>query len=61
MELKKDKRCYTDVCLSGKWFHYDHCTANVFMLRGGSPSYFELAHVPETESELISLLNGMIK
>lgn len=56
MQLKKDPRCYTDVCLRGKWFHYDHCTTNAFILKGGSSPSFKLPHIPETEDELINLL-----
>jgi len=33
MELKKDPRCYTDVCIDGKWYHYDHCSTHVYMLK----------------------------
>ena len=36
MELKKDPRCYTDVCVGGKWFHHDHCTSKAYMLKGGA-------------------------
>lgn len=37
MELKKDPRCYTDVCIDGKWYHYDHCSTHVYMLMGAPP------------------------
>lgn len=56
MELKKDTRCYTDVCIDGKWFHYGHCTTTAYMLKGGVPVYIELNKVPENENELIELL-----
>lgn len=56
MELKQDPRCYTDVCLEGKWYHYDHCGTTAYMLKGGSPEEIELANEPATESELIELL-----
>ncbi|ELA8098911.1 hypothetical protein HJ201_24445 [Vibrio parahaemolyticus] len=56
MELKKDPRCYTDVCIDGKWFHYDHCTTTAYMLKGGAPYYVELNKVPQSENELIELL-----
>ena len=36
MELKRDPRCYTDVCIDGKWYHYDHCSTHVYMLMGGA-------------------------
>ncbi|WP_306302213.1 hypothetical protein [Shewanella marina] len=39
MELKQDPRCYSDVCVNGKWFHYDHCTTNAYMLKGGASRY----------------------
>lgn len=35
MELERDPRCYTDVCIDGKWYHYDHCSTHVYMLMGG--------------------------
>ncbi len=57
MELKRDPRCYTDVCIDGKWFHYDHCSTNAYMLRGGASLEMQLERVPETESELIDLLS----
>ena len=61
MELIKDKRCYTDMCLDGRWFHHDHCTPTVYMLRGGEPVSFSLDTVPETEDELFHLLIGLFK
>ncbi|NTJ36892.1 hypothetical protein HQK29_01545 [Vibrio vulnificus] len=33
MELKQDPRCYTDVCIEGKWYHYDHCGTTAYMLK----------------------------
>jgi hypothetical protein len=60
MKLKLDPRCYTDVCVNGKWFHYDHCTRNAYMLKGGANVCIELASIPVTESELIEqLANAM--
>lgn len=56
MELKKDPRCYTDVCVNGKWFHHDHCTSSAYMLKGGASCEVELKKTPETESELIKLI-----
>ncbi|MFA0087434.1 hypothetical protein BCU66_021050 [Vibrio sp. 10N.286.49.B1] len=56
MELKKDTRCYTDVCVNGKWFHYDHCTTQAYMLKGGASCGVELSKVPSTEHELIEML-----
>lgn len=60
MELLKDPRCYTDVCLNGKWFHHDHCTPTVYMLKGGNPVYFNLPKIPETESELEDMVRSVI-
>ncbi|MDA0117755.1 hypothetical protein [Vibrio sp. T11.5] len=56
MELKKDPRCYTDVCVDGKWFHHDHCTSKAYMLKGGADVSVEFNKIPETEDELIELL-----
>lgn len=58
MELKKDPRCYTDVCVNGKWFHHDHCTTSAYMLRGGASQEIELAKMPETEGELVELITA---
>ncbi|RTR38370.1 hypothetical protein EKG38_12665 [Shewanella canadensis] len=44
--------CYTDLCINGKWFHYDHGESSVFMLNGGDPLTFELETLPTTEDEL---------
>ncbi len=44
--------CYTDLCVDGKWFHYDHGDNEVFMLAGACPVTFELASQPATEAEL---------
>lgn len=44
--------CYTDLCINGKWFHYDHGELSVFMLNGGDPLTFELVSLPKTEDEL---------
>ncbi|MDG3084888.1 hypothetical protein P7F88_01795 [Vibrio hannami] len=59
MELKKDPRCYTDVCINGKWFHHDHLTTKAYMLKGGASPEFDLAKVPTTEDELIEMLNNV--
>lgn len=59
MKLKDDPRCYTDVCVNGKWFHYDHCTQNAYMLMGGNSPSIELAKIPETEIELIEMLSNI--
>ncbi|MCG9711208.1 hypothetical protein L1D32_06100 [Shewanella insulae] len=50
MELRPN--CYTDICVNGKWFHYDHGDHSVFMLNGGDPLTFELSELPTTEAEL---------
>ncbi|QYJ85147.1 hypothetical protein K0I73_13075 [Shewanella mesophila] len=44
--------CYTDLCVNGKWFHYDHGESSVFMLNGSEPLTFELERQPATEEEL---------
>ncbi|WP_447749325.1 hypothetical protein [Aeromonas veronii] len=67
MELKRDPRCYTDVCIDGKWYHYDHCSTNVYMLMGGAaPSLqlayepsLQLAYEPSSEEELIEMLQQL--
>ncbi|MCG9626665.1 hypothetical protein L1D34_17690 [Vibrio mediterranei] len=56
MELKKDPRCYTDICIDGRWFHHDHCTNTAYMLWGGSSPQLKLERTPNTEDELIGLL-----
>lgn len=44
--------CYTDICVNGKWFHYDHGDTSAYMLNGGSPITFDLGGKPTTEAEL---------
>ncbi|MFA0411157.1 hypothetical protein AB4505_23650 [Vibrio splendidus] len=61
MELKQDPRCYTDVCVDGKWFHYDHCGTLAYMLKGGASAVIELAREPATEGELVEMLQGAAK
>ncbi|MEZ8386957.1 hypothetical protein AB6C98_25185 [Vibrio splendidus] len=61
MELKQDPRCYTDVCVDGKWFHYDHCGTRSYMLKGGASAVIELAKEPATEGELVEMLQGAAK
>ncbi|MFA0642470.1 hypothetical protein AB4605_14595 [Vibrio cyclitrophicus] len=61
MELKQDPRCYTDVCVSGKWFHYAHCGTQAYMLKGGSSAVIELSKEPTTEGELVEMLQGIAK
>lgn len=51
--------CYTDLCINGKWFHYDHGESSVFMLNGSSPLSFELESLPKTEDELEIHLNNI--
>ncbi|NVD07984.1 hypothetical protein FCU94_13915 [Vibrio sp. JPW-9-11-11] len=60
MELKQDSRCYTDVCVDGKWFHHDHGTTQAYMLKGGAHCSIELNKLPLTESELIELINAQL-
>lgn len=59
MELKQDPRCYTDVCVNGLWYHYDHCGTKAYILRGGAAPEVELEREPRTEDELISLLEKL--
>ena len=59
MELKKDPRCYTDVCVDGLWYHYDHCSTKAYILRGGASPEVELTKEPQTESELIVMLKNL--
>ncbi|MEZ8823724.1 hypothetical protein [Vibrio sp. 10N.261.55.A7] len=61
MELKQDPRCYTDVCVDGYWYHYDHCSTRAYVLKGGSSPELTLSKEPKTESELISLLRDISK
>ncbi|AQS39192.1 hypothetical protein Sps_04077 [Shewanella psychrophila] len=51
--------CYTDLCINGKWFHYDHGEMSVFMFNGSSPLSFELDAMPTTEGELEMHLNNI--
>ncbi|WP_153448785.1 hypothetical protein [Vibrio algicola] len=61
MELKPCEKCYTDLCLDGKWFHHDHLTTKAYMLKGGNYQAVELSKVPVTEDELVSLLTDAVK
>lgn len=56
MKLKQDPRCYTDLCIDGYWYHYDHCGTSVYQLRGGHSPSIELEEEPKTEEELIQLI-----
>lgn len=57
MKLKECEKCYTDICLNGKWFHHDHLTTKAYMLKGGLQHEVELARMPTTEDELIELIS----
>jgi len=61
MKLIQDPRCYTDMCIDGVWFHYDHCGTKVYMLKGESAPEFDLAGEPTTEEELLALLEPIAK
>jgi hypothetical protein len=61
MELKQDPKCYTDVCVNGLWYHYDHCSTKAYVLRGGASPEINLDTEPKTESELISMLEDLAK
>ena len=54
MTLLRNPKCYTDVCIDGKWYHYDHCVTRVYMLKGGASAEFDLNSEPLTEGELIN-------
>lgn len=58
MNLIRDPRCYTDVCIDGVWFHYDHCSTKAYKLSGGNSPYVDLAREPQTEEELVELLKA---
>ncbi|MBM7036575.1 hypothetical protein [Vibrio ulleungensis] len=58
MELKQDPRCYTDVCVDGLWYHYDHCGTRAYVLRGGSSPEINFSSEPKTEQELIELIKS---
>lgn len=60
MKLIQNPRCYTDVCIEGKWFHYDHCGTKVYMLKGGNAPEFDLAAEPTTEEELYTYLEPIV-
>lgn len=60
MELLRNPRCYTDVFVDGKWYHYDHCGSKVYMLAGGASPEFNLACEPGTEEELIELIQAAV-
>lgn len=61
MELKRGPRCYTDVCIDGQWYHYDHCSTNVYMLMGGAAPSLQLAYEPSSEEELIEMLQQLAR
>jgi hypothetical protein len=50
MKLLMQPKCYTDICLHGKWFHHDHGSTSAYML--GSREIFELEMMPTTDEEL---------
>ncbi|TEW54973.1 hypothetical protein E2R68_07335 [Psychromonas sp. RZ22] len=54
MKLHMEEKCYTDICLLGKWFHHDHGQTTAYML--GSRELFELGVIPTTEEELEACL-----
>lgn len=56
MDLLKNPKCYTDICIDGVWFHHDHCTTTAYMLSGGSSPQVDLAREPQTEEELVEML-----
>lgn len=54
MKLLMQPKCYTDICLHGKWFHHDHGETNAYML--GCHLTFDLGMMPTTEEELEACL-----
>lgn len=56
MDLIKDPRCYTDVCVNGLWYHYDHCGTTAYCLRGSASPKVQLDRAPTTEQELVDML-----
>ncbi|MGF1902264.1 hypothetical protein [Aliivibrio sifiae] len=59
MTLLRNPKCYTDVCIDGKWYHYDHCGTTVYMLKGGTSAEFNLGSEPLTEGELIDQIKQL--
>jgi len=59
MELKKDPKCYTDVCVNGFWYHHDHGSTKAYVLRGGASPEVLLEREPNTEDELVSMLRNL--
>lgn len=57
--LKQDPRCYTDVCVNGRWFHYDHCGTKAYMLKGGASPEIDLGREPTSENDLIDMLQNL--
>ena len=59
MKLHMEDKCYSDVCIHGKWFHHDHGGTTAYML--GSRLIFELGVMPTTEEQLEALLEPIAK
>ena len=59
MKLHMEDKCYTDICLHGKWFHHDHGGTNAYML--GSREIFEFGKMPTTDEELEAFLEPIAK
>jgi hypothetical protein len=59
MKLLMKPKCYTDICLRGKWFHHDHGGTSAYML--GSRLIFELGMMPTTAEELEACLDPIAK
>ena len=59
MTLLRNPKCYTDVCINGKWFHYVHCGTTVYMLKGGASAEFNLDSEPVTEGDLINQIKQL--
>ncbi|MEZ9914138.1 hypothetical protein BCS93_11790 [Vibrio breoganii] len=59
MELKQDPRCYTDVCVNGLWYHYDHCGTKAYVLKGGTSPSVDFHKEPKTEDELVDMIKAL--
>ena len=59
MKLHMEDKCYSDICLHGKWFHHDHGGTTAYML--GSNLIFELGVMPTTEEQLEALIEPIAK
>lgn len=59
MQLHMEEKCYTDICIEGKWFHHDHGQTTAYML--GYKEVFELGFMPTTEQALTDSLQQIAR